>query len=617
MLAALEEQRARVQPAIAQVTDRHQKVIDQYRYVAGRALREGIEALRQNVSEASGGNPFCEEILHRTSDYLQWLTWTLWDLPHFAAAIRPDPERFRELLKGASLLYFSGRVLDDYLDRHFLYRDRRATLLASLREEQKPSSESEALTIIVALLLCFEGLDQLSGCATHNAIQTAVQSTRRLLIGILMERSQPETWTEEFYERLIRLKNVDYWHILYVALDPERASPLYPFLTAYYALAQKVNDVQSYARDEAQGRPNLVSIFRLQVEGETSVMEAAAAIIGGDLLQLGGCAEQLPEPERCLAFAKLAETHDEAVRLGLFPTGPVEQEPAKRSRLGLIWHSTLEEFVDRAGPDALEIVRCPVCFGSSAVGLFRKHGFLFNRCHTCSHIYVSPRLRSSLQTQLATELDGTMDDPFSQTQKIYAEYLCRVLRRHAPGPRLLDIGFGAGFLLQMARAYGFQVYGVEGSRSLTEELRPLLGRRLVQMHVDDGELPWGSFDVIAMSHVIEHIAEPRKLLPRIANALNPSGLFYIAVPDSESLQFRLFGKNWDAVNPVAHYQFFNESSLSRLLRDCGFEPLKRVRMPPLGGELEQRWMRMFRRLGGDESGELALLARRTALASSA
>jgi hypothetical protein len=84
----------------------------------------------------------------------------------------------------------------------------------------------------------------------------------------------------------------------------------------------------------------------------------------------------------------------------------------------------------------------------------------------------------------------------------------------------------------------------------------------------------------------------------------------VAVPDSESLQFRVFGKKWDAVSPIAHPQFFNQESLSRLLRDTGFEPLLRVHSPKLLGPERKRWMRLFRRLGGDESGELAILARR-------
>ncbi len=91
--------------------------------------------------------------------------------------------------------------------------------------------------------------------------------------------------------------------------------------------------------------------------------------------------------------------------------------------------------------------------------------------------------------------------------------------------------------------------------------------------------------------------------------MNRGGVLYVAAPDIESLQFRVFGNRWDAINPVAHYHFFCENSLSKLLVDCGFEIIGRARHPPLRGKGQTRWMRLFRQLGGDESGELAMLAR--------
>jgi hypothetical protein len=113
-----------------------------------------------------------------------------------------------------------------------------------------------------------------------------------------------------------------------------------------------------------------------------------------------------------------------------------------------------------------------------------------------------------------------------------------------------------------------------------------------------------------MSHVLEHIPDPRAALERAHAALHPDGLVYIAVPDSESLQFKLMGKTWDAVTPIVHCQFFNEASLSQLLRNTGFEPIERVIAPALQGQQQERWMQLFRRMGGDEAGELAILARK-------
>ncbi|HXR78102.1 MAG TPA: methyltransferase domain-containing protein [Bryobacteraceae bacterium] len=529
------------------------------------------------------------------------------DLPYFAAVIGPDPISFRQRLAPCALLYLAGRIIDDLIDRHYLYRGLRPTLLADLLES-KACGNPDAMTFVTALLLCFESIGNLLASSRETSLEWAskvIKANRRALIGLMLEQTGRENWTPAYYDRLIQLKNVDYWRILYAALDPSFLSPLYPFLCAYYALAQKLNDVQGYARDESQGIPNLVSIYRM---GDEDPLEAVEKTIGSDLVELGILAHALSEPERSVALVKLFESQQEAHRLGLLR--PRDPEPERRdARLDLFWHSTLNDFVERLGPESLEDAACPVCGVAQFSYFCRAQGFALNRCQTCGHVFVNPRIRADIQRRLADELEIDFQDPFLESQRLGAEYLCRLLRKHAPGPRLLDIGFGGGYLMRMARAYAFQVYGLDSSATSMEHLAPLFGRRIKRVCLSDSELPWGAFDVSVMSHVLEHLAEPAKVLTRVRQAMNRRAILYVAVPDIESLQFCIFGNRWDAINPVAHYQFFSEASLTRLLEQCGFEVIRRIRHPPLRGRGQTRWMKLFRRLGGDESGELAMLAR--------
>jgi hypothetical protein len=110
------------------------------------------------------------------------------------------------------------------------------------------------------------------------------------------------------------------------------------------------------------------------------------------------------------------------------------------------------------------------------------------------------------------------------------------------------------------------------------------------------------------------LPDPRKVLAEVMEKLAPGGVLYIAVPDMDSLQFRIFGKHWDVISPLVHMQYFNEQSLSRLLGDCGFDNLERIRYPSLPKELTPKWMQLFRKLGGDEAGELAMVAQRPSAA---
>lgn len=568
----------------------------QYRQEVSAGIHQALERMSAHAAQASADNHICRLLCAETSEYVQWMTWALWDLPSLAAAVRPDFERFRRGVSACGFLYVAGRIFDDFLDRHFLYRGRRSTLSASLGDKLTPA-DGEALALVAALLMCFQAVSEL--CAEPKLLLQVSEHLRRMLAGIAMERSAPDAWGEDFYTRLVELKNVDYWRILYAAVDPDHHSPLYPFLTRYYALAQKINDAQDFTRDIAQGRPNLISVYPNQGE----------AVIEADFLHLLHAARSLPDVERFVAFSKLDETFAELRKLGLF--APAESAPAADApRLGLIWHSRLDEFVDRLGPNCLEHTNCPICAGNRSSPLLLRQGFSLTRCAACAHVFVNPRLRSEVIERLGAELDGAFRDPYLDSQKLFAEHICRLLRRHTKGPRLLDIGFGAGDLLRMAHAYAFQVYGVDTSSALIESLSPAFGQRLHKVHAGDAPLPWGSFDAVVLSHVLEHIPNPIALLTRIHEALNESGLLYVAVPDLESVQFRIFGGRWDAINPVAHLQYFSESSLTRLAESAGFAVVGRVRHPPIQGRMQTRWMRLFRRLGGDETGELALLLRR-------
>jgi SAM-dependent methyltransferase len=146
-----------------------------------------------------------------------------------------------------------------------------------------------------------------------------------------------------------------------------------------------------------------------------------------------------------------------------------------------------------------------------------------------------------------------------------------------------------------------------------ERLRPQFGDRLHLIGADETELPWAEFDAVVISHVIEHVDRPQELLGRIFRAMNPDGVLYIAVPDINSVQFQLFGKRWEVISPLAHFQYFQESTLSRLLEQCLFVDLERIEHTPVREEIAPRWMRLLRKLGAGDAGELVFVARRPAL----
>jgi ubiquinone/menaquinone biosynthesis C-methylase UbiE len=220
-------------------------------------------------------------------------------------------------------------------------------------------------------------------------------------------------------------------------------------------------------------------------------------------------------------------------------------------------------------------------------------------------VYVSPRLHADLQA--AVDREG-LADPFLEMQRATAAAVCQRLQAHAPGPRLLDVGFGGGAILRTARAYGFEVHGIDREESRDEELRERFGRRLHRTTLGDAPVTGGPFDAVVMSHVIGSLPDPVASMCQIRLAMAPGGVIYLSVPDVESVQFKILGKRWEPISPLLQHQYFNERSLPRLLERSGFTDAQRV--PPIQqGPPATRWLHLVRSLGGDDTGELAVMAR--------
>ena len=609
---------------------KYEEEVETYRTLISDGVRDAIKGLRAKVAAISLNNKTSEDLVKQTAEYYDWLQWTFWDLPYLAVAMAPPKERFRSRVAACGMVYLSARIFDDVIDRHFWYKGKRPTLLSIVSEAHDNSQGAEGLAILAGLLLCFEGLlclNDSEGDHFGDKLRDVITSYQATVIGVIMEQSGREEWTPDYYSRLIYLKNVEYWHILYTAIDPGKNSALYPFLKRYYTLAQMLNDVQDYPEDERRNQPNLLSFYLpsagsdpgpclpIDSPGAQAAPKEVERILADEFLELECCADKLPVLDRLVARSKINESLEAVYRMGLFAsTGDKSEKPAedtdRTAPLQLDWHSELGEIIERVGPGVLEDVDCPVCRSTGRKSLFQKQGFSFHRCLECSHIYTSPRINSRLQIQIGHETDyADENDRFLRIQKFYAPFICQLVRSRAPGPRLLDIGFGWGYLMELSKSYGFSVYGIDTSPSQVKRLHSNFGKRVHQAAIGIDKIPWDSFDVVVMTHILEHLADPAAVLKEILEIMNPGGILYITVPDMDSVQFRIFGKNYDFINPLAHLQYFGEESLTRLLLDCGFQELERIQKPSFPEKTTPRWMALMRTFGGNDSGELDMVAR--------
>lgn len=105
--------------------------------------------------------------------------------------------------------------------------------------------------------------------------------------------------------------------------------------------------------------------------------------------------------------------------------------------------------------------------------------------------------------------------------------------------RLLDVGCGNGAFL---RAFAERVSGwsLAGSE-LSDRNRPMVERipGVERLHVGQVTAIEGTFDLIAMVHVLEHLPRPIPLLEDLGTKLNPGGSLVIQVPDRTRNPFEI------------------------------------------------------------------------------
>jgi SAM-dependent methyltransferase len=198
----------------------------------------------------------------------------------------------------------------------------------------------------------------------------------------------------------------------------------------------------------------------------------------------------------------------------------------------------------------------------------------FYRCGECTLVFMHPLpTREELPTLYppnyhnyeppSNRLDAFLQDRFHER---HASISRRLL---PPGGRFLEIGSARGDVLQRLRDGGqAQVQGVEISR---ESCEVAWERGLNVFHGTleefDADAP---FDLIFMSHVIEHVLDPVATMARLFSLLAPGGVLYLETPNARALDARLWGRHWGLIHYPRHLYFFDRATLRRLVEGGGF-----------------------------------------------
>jgi 2-polyprenyl-3-methyl-5-hydroxy-6-metoxy-1,4-benzoquinol methylase len=144
------------------------------------------------------------------------------------------------------------------------------------------------------------------------------------------------------------------------------------------------------------------------------------------------------------------------------------------------------------------------------------------------------------------------------------------LAEHVPDrkARILDLGCANGGLLKALKALGYtSLLGIDPSPVCVRTTKAL-GVEASEGSLFSFPAHLGKFDVVVLSHVLEHVQAVRQAIGLLAQIAAPGGLAYLEVPDATRYA-ELVAAPFQDFN-TEHINHFSPHSLAELLRLVGW-----------------------------------------------
>lgn len=137
------------------------------------------------------------------------------------------------------------------------------------------------------------------------------------------------------------------------------------------------------------------------------------------------------------------------------------------------------------------------------------------------------------------------------------------------GGRLLDVGTGTGYFANAMDGRGWMVEAIEKNPQARAFAKEHFGLE-VKPEPALAEFASGSFDVVTLWHVMEHLEHLNETWERLKELLTAKGVLVVAVPNCSSYDAQKYGSRWAAYDVPRHLWHFTPATIGRLAAKHGF-----------------------------------------------
>lgn len=219
-------------------------------------------------------------------------------------------------------------------------------------------------------------------------------------------------------------------------------------------------------------------------------------------------------------------------------------------------------------------MKCIICSSNKNHIIFNINNYKLYRCLNCGIVFLNPY---PTKYELNSYYKKFNYETGFKNEKFIRNDAKRTLRNlYKLGYNkglLLDIGCGAGFLLDEARKQGWRTLGIDSSFITTNYAKEKLHLNVIQKDIKDFNCKEKA-KVITLIQVIEHITNPIEILNKIKNLLANKGILCISTPNIESILYSILQEDFNYLIPPEHVLYYAPETISKILKKVGFAPLK-------------------------------------------
>lgn len=223
-----------------------------------------------------------------------------------------------------------------------------------------------------------------------------------------------------------------------------------------------------------------------------------------------------------------------------------------------------------------ETVNCPLCESESEVDIrFEFKPFNVVKCRNCELMFLSPRLTEPSIFRLyqdmsyyQSSISGQGYDEYMDVRENWIKTFdrrLRIIQEFKPEGRILDVGCGPGFFMEVAERKGYDVWGLDPSNYIVTVAQEKFGTRVHEGTLETAVFDNQSFDIIVSFDTFEHIYDPLSFLNAARELLAPKGILVITTPNAKSLLARVSGRKWVSFKIPEHVFYWSHSTISNAM----------------------------------------------------